>query len=172
MANQKPVSPSNRQEKAYRMRRIAHLFLGITFVTLLASCSSLTIENVQYDWPVESVLTVTGDNMVADGHHALTFSAAGIASEEFQDSTALRGKQIRLLRSFEGFYFLTGPQFKNVYVFTAKPGKLTLKSKIEVAPNGLNNPAMNQRPPYVELLDGTTFTRKLTSDEVVKEERP
>jgi hypothetical protein len=30
---------------------------------------------------------------------------------------------------------------------------------------------MNQRPPYVELLDGTTLSRRLTSDEVVKEEK-
>jgi hypothetical protein len=157
-------------EEYLSMNRSARVPALAAFVIVLASCSPLTIENVQYDWPVESVLTVKADNTVTEGHHALTFSVASIAEEEFQDSTALKGKAIRLLRNVEGYYFVTGKGFHNVYVFRPAPHELQMRSKIEVSPDGLKNPAMNQRPPYIELVDGSAAPKKLTSDEVVKEQ--
>ncbi len=152
------------------MKRSARVQALAAFVCVFASCSPLTIENVQYDWPVESVLSVKADNMVTEGHHAITFSVAAIAAEEFQDSTALQGKSIRLLRNAEGYYFLTGKGFRHVYVFQPAPHELQMRSKIEVSADGLKNPAMNQRPPFVELIDGSAAPKKLTSDDVVKEQ--
>ncbi len=134
----------------------------------LSGCSSLRIDNVDFGWPVESVVSVSDGNMIEEGRYIVSCSVSKIAEEEFQDSTALRGQKLRLIRSAEGYYFLTGPKFKNVYVFQSGTGELSLESKIEVSKNGLRNPALNQRPPYVELLDGDSFRRLLTSDEIVE----
>ena len=135
---------------------------------LFCSCTSLQIENVDYGWPVESVLTVSDGNTISEGRYIVSCRVAKIAEEEFKDSTALRGTSVRLIRNAEGFYFLTGPRFKNVYVFKPGPAELSLKSKIEVSKTGLTNPALNQRAPYVELLDGETFQKMLSSDEIVE----
>jgi hypothetical protein len=133
---------------------------------LIASCSTLHLDRVDYAWPVESVLTVTPSNLVEDVRYGLTAGVAGLATEEFQDSTALRGVKLRLLRSAEGYYFLTGPRFKNVYVFSPGAASLTLNKAIAVSETGLKNPALNQRPPYVEVIDGETFHRLLTADAI------
>ena len=145
--------------------------LSFLCTVMLLSCSSLTLENVDYGWPVESVSTVGPDNMVSEGRYSLSFSISPIALEEFQDSSALRGSKVRILRNTEGYYFLTGPRFKHVYVF--KPGKQELKevSTIEISQTGMQNPALNLRPPLVELLDGEGFRRILSSDGIVEEEK-
>jgi hypothetical protein len=147
-----------------------NIFLRIllmVFAAAVFSACGLTIEGVHYGWPVESVLSVGNQNLVEDGHHGLSFSVAQIAEQEFKDSTALRGQQVRLLRSDEGFYFITAKGFKNVYVMKPGAGQLSLKSTIEVSSAGLKDPALNQRPPYVELLDGNSIMR-LTRDDMVE----
>jgi hypothetical protein len=48
-----------------------------------------------------------------------------------------------------------------------RAGELGLKKKIEVSPIGLLDPALNQRIPYIELIDGKTVI-KLTSDGIVE----
>jgi hypothetical protein len=145
------------------------ILLSILCMVLLLSCSSLTLENVDYGWPVESVTTVSPTNMVSEGRYALSFSVAPIAQEEFQDTTALRGSQVRILRNQEGYYFLTGPRFKHVYVF--KPGRHELNEQkiIEISQTGLQNPALNLRPPYVELLDGEGFRKIMDRSGIVEE---
>ncbi len=145
------------------------VLLSILCMVLLLSCSSLTLENVNYGWPVESVTTVSPENMVSEGRYALSFSIAPVAQEEFQDTTALRGSQIRILRDQEGNYFLTGPRFKHVYVF--KPGRHELKEEnvIEISQTGLQNPAFNLRPPYVELIDGEGFKRIMDRGGIIEE---
>jgi hypothetical protein len=148
------------------MNIVLRFSLASLAVVSLASCG-MTVENVHYAWPVESVLPVGDDNIVQDGRHSLQFSVAAIAEEEFENVGALRGKEIRLLRSVEGYYFLTAKRFKHVYVLKPAPSELRLESRIAVAPNGLQDPAFNQRPPYVELLDGGKAIR-LTSDEIVE----
>ena len=147
------------------------VLLSILCMVLLLSCSSLTLENVDYGWPVESVTTVSPTNMVSEGRYALSFSVAPVAQEEFQDTTALRGSQIRILRNQEGYYFLTGPKFKHVYVFKAGQHELKKESIIEVSQTGLQNPALNLRPPYVELLDGDSFHRTLDRGGIIEEDK-
>jgi hypothetical protein len=119
----------------------------------LAGCSTLTIEQVDYAWPIESALTVAQDSRVSEGRYALSFSVAPIAMEEFQDSTALRGSTIRVIRNSEGRYFVTGQRFRRVYVLEPGPAQLSLVTAIDVAPTGLRTPALNQRGLFVELVD-------------------
>lgn len=131
---------------------------------VLSSCSSFSVQQVDYGWPVESVLKVKDDNTVAEGRYAIAFNVATLALREFEDSLALRGKEIRVLRSTEGMYFITGQGFRHVYVMTPQASTLRLRRKFEVSPSGLKKPAMNQRDPYVELVDGP-FRVLMTSED-------
>ena len=143
------------------------LLLLTTFA--LNSCGSLSLQWVDYSWPVESVLKVTPQNTLDDGRYAVTIRMTNLAIEEFQDSSALIGASLRLLRNVEGYYFITGPKFKNVYVFTPGASELNLKSKIQVSETGLKSPALNQRTPYVEVVDGKGWKKLLTSDSIEEE---
>jgi hypothetical protein len=151
------------------MRSVLGTLAFVAASVVLTACGT-TIDGVRYAWPVESVLTVGNNNLVEDGRHALTFSVAAIAEKEFADSTSLRGKEIRLLRDTEGFYFLTGKKFKNVYVLRPGTGTLRVCSQIEVAPRGLEDPALNQRLPYIEMVDGKMVVR-LNKDDIVEGKR-
>ena len=150
------------------MIRLMKFCLLPAALLLLPSCSSLTLERVDFGWPVESVVTVSSSNTIEDVRYSVSARITGLAQEEFQDSTALHGAKLRLLRSSEGYYFLTGPRFKHVYVFSPGPSTLVLSRAIQVSEAGLKNPALNQRPPYVELLDGDAFRTLLTSDDIVE----
>lgn len=138
----------------------------------LASCSSLRIEHVDYGWPVEFVSPASQTNMVIADRYGLSFSVATIAAAEFQDSTALIGSQIRVLRSNEGLYFLTGPRFKHVYVFRSDEHALVKVSVIEVSQTGLRDPRLNLRAQFVELLDGEGFRKLLTRSEIQEGSNP
>lgn len=138
---------------------------------IFSSCGSLSLQWVDYSWPVESVLKVNQNNTVEEGRYAISVRVTNLAVEEFKDSTALIGASLRLLRSEEGYYFITGPKFKNVYVFNPGPSELNLKSKIEVSETGMKSPALNQRTPYVEVVDGKGWKRLLTCDSVVEEKK-
>jgi hypothetical protein len=147
------------------------LFFVTPVLAILCACSSLTIRDVDYGWPVESVLTVGPEDQVEDRRYSLVFDATPLAFAEFQDSTALQGSALRLLRSAEGFYFVTGRRFKHVYVFQQGAHELSLMSQIQVSPNGLKDPALNQRPPHVELIDGAGVRLLLTSGGIYEGEK-
>jgi hypothetical protein len=151
-------------------RKIYTLLAGV-LCAFLSSCTSLSIKNVSYEWPVESVLTVDESNMVVERQRPISFSVAPLAQEEFEDSTALRGKTIRLIRNVEGYYFLTAARFKHVYVMKSSERELQLHSRIAISETGLKDPALNRRAPYVEIVDGPAFTRLLTSQNVMEESK-
>lgn len=151
------------------MQSTKALVLIVGLGILLPACSTFTLQQVDFGWPVESVLKVKDNNTVAEGRYAIAFNVAPLATREFQDSTALKGKEIRLLRSNEGLYFLTGPNFKYVYVLTPGASVLKLWNAFEVSKVGLKHPALNQRDPYVELIDGKDMRVLMTSDDLVQE---
>ena len=136
---------------------------------MLPACSSLSLQQVDYGWPVESVLTVSEANTVTEGRHAISFNVAPLAEAEFENANALRGKEIRLLRSTDGMYYVTGSQFKHVYVMAPEAGELSLHRKYEVSEKGLTKPALNQREPYVELIDGSSVRLLMTRDDIIEE---
>ena len=86
------------------------------------------------------------------GMHSI--DARGIFYEEFNDSSAYKNKEVRVLRNMNGYYFITSDKFKNVYVFEADDGALVLENKIFISESGIENPALNQRKPFVELIYG------------------
>ena len=150
------------------MRHLKKELFLLGAAVILSSCSTLQLDRVDHAWPVESVMTVTPTNLVEDVRYGLTAGVSALATEEFQDSTALRGAKLRMLRSAEGYYFVTGPRFKHVYVFTPGVSALSLNKAITVSETGLKHHALNQRPPYVELIDGDAFHRLLTADAILE----
>ena len=129
------------------------IILSILLLELFAACSSLTLQPANFAWPVESVLKVDNKGEVADERYSIRFNTTGVFLEEFGDSTAYINSEIRLLCDNNGFYFLTGEGFKNVYVFTIDDGSLALENKIFISERGLVNPALNQRSPFIELIN-------------------
>ncbi|MBI5473185.1 MAG: hypothetical protein HY961_12650 [Ignavibacteriae bacterium] len=156
------------------MKKHPGILLGtavlLTVVFIFPSCTSFSLQQVDYGWPVESVLKVKENNTVSEGRYAISFNVAPLALREFEDSTALKGKEIRLLRSNEGMYYVTGVNFKNVYVMTPLASELKLRRRFEITPTGLKKPALNQREPYVELVDGNQIRVLMTSDEIYEEQ--
>ena len=148
----------------------ARLLIPVAAVITLTlpACSSLRLENVDFGWPVESPLTVSATNIVEDMRYAVAFPVAQLAMAEFADSAALRGITLRVIRNHEGFYFVTGPRFKHVYIFAPRASSLVQSAALEVSTTGLTAPAFNLRPPYVELIDGGANARLLTSSEIVE----
>ena len=136
---------------------------SILLFLITAACSVLTLQPANFSWPLESVLPVDDNGKISDDRYSVEVNTVGMFFEEFQDSLSYKGKEVRMIRDNQGFYFLTSYNFKNVYVFRAEEGKMILENKIFISEFGLQNPAFNQREPYIELLDGTnkmTLTHK------------
>jgi hypothetical protein len=143
------------------MKRI--IISSILLLIVTAACSVLTLQPANFSWPIESVLPVDGNGKVTEDRYSLEVNTVGLFFEEFQDSLSYKGKEVRMIRDNQGFYFLTASDFKNVYVFKADEGKLVQENKIFISEFGLQTPAFNQRDPYIELVDGTSkmnLTRK------------
>lgn len=135
------------------MKRLMIPLLLIILFT--AACSVLTLQPANFAWPLESVLPVDNSGNISEDRYSLEVNTVGLFFEEFQDSLAYSGKEIRVIRDNQGFYFMTASNFNNVYVFKAVEGKLVQENKIFISEFGLQTPAFNQRDPYIELVDGT-----------------
>ena len=123
------------------MNHTRRFILTCAAAVLVSSCSTLKLDRVDFGWPVESAVTVNNANIFEDVRYSVTGGVSALAMEEFQDSTALKGANLRLIRSSEGYYFVTGPRFKHVYVFSPGKASLSLTSAIAVSETGLKNPA-------------------------------
>ena len=137
--------------------------LSALLIVLGTACTTLTLQPADFSWPVESLLKIDDKGNVAEDRYSTNFNTIGLFYEEFQDSMAYKGKSLHLIRNNKGNYFITGNDFKNIYVFKASEGTLILKKKIFISEFGMKSPAFNQRSPYIELLDGDNKIN-LTSD--------
>lgn len=116
-------------------------------------CASLVLKPAEFGWPVETVLKADNNGMVVEKRYSFSFNSRDLFLAETGDSSAFMGKELRVIRSNDGYYFMTANNFKNVYVFRADEGSFILQNKIAVSDSiGMKNPAFNQRPPYIELL--------------------
>ncbi len=131
-----------------------NLYLIFLALLIYPACSTLTLQSANFSWPIESVLPVDHSGNVVEKKYSVEFDTRPVFFEEFQDSSAYEGKEIRLIRDHEGYYYLTSRNFKNVYVFQAEDGNLVLNNKIPISETGIVNPAFNQRSNYIELIDG------------------
>lgn len=152
--------------------RSVFFILGFGAVLLLSGCSQpLTISNVDYSQPIETVLEPDENGVVRDVQHGLQFSILPLQFVETQDTSSVSTREIRMIRGREGFYYITAPGFKNVYVMRPDQNGLELKKKLKVNEEGLSEPAFNQRNSYIQLLNrGDNETYSITADEIRKTE--
>ena len=129
-------------------------YFMLLLILAIAACSPLALKPADFSWPVESVLQVSDDGFVKEDRHALFFNTQNMFLEETEDSSAHLNQEVRVIRDSKGYYYITANNFKNVYVFNANDGELCLDKKIMISETGISKPAFNQRPPYVELVEG------------------
>lgn len=125
----------------------------LILLSAFAACSVLTLQPANFAWPIESVLPVNDEGVVMEERYSIEFNTLGLFYEEFQDSSAYNGNSIRMIRDNVGYYFITAAKFKNVYIFRDEKGALVLHKKILISESGVEDPAFNQRAPYIELID-------------------
>ncbi len=132
-------------------------FIKLFFIPLfIAGCSSVILTNADFSWPVENVLKVDEKGKIAEERYTFSINVKPVFQEEFADSNLALGKEIRIIRDKLGYYYLTGINFKNVYLFIPVEGGMRLENKIMLSETEkLNAPAFNQKTPNIELLDGS-----------------
>jgi hypothetical protein len=133
--------------------RILKYFLIPLTVIIAAACSSLTLKPADYSWPIENAIKVDSKGFIEEQRYAFTIKVKSLYFEEFADSNNFAGKEIRIIRDKLGYVYLTGKDFKNVYVMSVIEGGMKLEEKIPVTEKGLVSPAFNQKSPNIELLD-------------------
>jgi hypothetical protein len=120
----------------------------------IPACTMLVLQPVNFAWPIESVVIPDENGIAKEERYSLSFNTKQLFFEEVGDSLAYLDKELRIIRNSSGYYFITGNRFKNVYVFKGAESTLELENKIFLSEFGVEKPAFNQRPPYVELVDG------------------
>lgn len=128
--------------------------VGLMAALFATGCKqSMVISKVDYSQSIESVLTPNENGVVKDVQHGLTFNIKPLQYAETQDTTSITTNEVRYIRGKEGFYYITAPNYKNVYVMAPEKGKLTLKNKLKISETGLAQPALNQRTTYIQLIN-------------------
>ncbi|MBM4172265.1 MAG: hypothetical protein FJ214_10390 [Ignavibacteria bacterium] len=132
------------------------ILLMILPIICLIGCASLKLSPADYSWPIETVLKVDAQGFVSEERYTFSLGVKNLFFAEFKDSTKYINQEIRIIRDNLGYYFITGKEFKNVYVFADAEGGMSLENKIVLSETiGLTNPAFNQKAPNIELLDGS-----------------
>lgn len=130
-------------------------FISFSIALIVAACSSLTLKPADYSWPIENALKVDAKGFIEEQRYAFTLKVKPLFFAEFADSNNCSGKEIRIIRDKLGYVYMTGKDFKNVYIFISIEGGMKLENKVLIAEKGLVSPAFNQKTPNIELLDGS-----------------
>ncbi len=137
---------------------------------ILAGCKqSLVISEVNYAQPVEAVLTPDKDGVVKDTKNGFIFNIMPLQYAETEDTSSVTTDEVRYIRSNNGFYYITVPEYKNVYVMAPGEHELKLEKKIKVSEEGIAEPALNQRKKYIQLVDRATGTAWALDNEGIQE---
>jgi hypothetical protein len=147
--------------------KIPVFFFGLSF-SLLAGCSSLLLQPGNFSWPIESVLNVDNKGMIQEERYSFSVNVKALLFVELQDSINVTKVTLRLIRDFKGFYFITAPKFKNVYVFEDTESGLKFTNKILVSQNGLTSPAFNLRTSNIQLVNEKDPPILLTKEGIVE----
>jgi hypothetical protein len=144
------------------LRLLGNVTAAMLLVFAVACGPSLTLTDVDYAQPMESVASPDQNGNVQDVRLGISFNVTALNAKERGEGSALP-EEVRFIRSRDGYYFVTAPGYMNVYVFEVEERALDLKKIIRVSGAGLANPAFNQRSPYIQLVDGDVEYR-LTKD--------
>jgi len=116
-----------------------------------SGCASVTIKPVDYSWSFESVITTDAAGIVKGDPRTISFDAGELFRAETNTQGTPADKTVRIIRDEDGYYFVTSPGFRNVYIFESAAGKLTLKKKVLIAEEGMEQPYFNRRDEGIEL---------------------
>lgn len=156
------------------MKYYARAFAGIlcfAVVAVIGCKQSMVISKVDYSQPIESVLTPDEDGMVEDVRNGLKFNILPIQFKETQDTSSVTTSEIRYIRGAKGYYYLTAPTYKNVYMMSPEEGELKLQETFPIKEPGIDKPAFNQREGYIQLVNRTTGEQyKLTPEGMTPEQ--
>jgi hypothetical protein len=120
---------------------------------VLVGCSTLLLRPADFSWPIEVALKPDGKGNVQEARYQVSFNVKALLFKELQDSVAVTKHTLHILRDQAGYYFITAKGFKNVYVFSQGDGALKLEKKIFISEKGLEAPALNQKTPYIQLIN-------------------
>jgi len=154
-----------------RLNLLGKIMTAAMLLFVTACSSSLVIKKVDFAQPLESVLTPNSKGIVQDARIGLKFNVMPLQYAETKDTTSVTTQDVRLIRGHAGYYFVTARGFNDVFVMEPSDGTLKLKKKIHITDQGLQNPAFNQRTPYVQLLDGSSASYNLTKDGIKGKEK-
>jgi hypothetical protein len=135
------------------MKPVKLLFI-LTIFTFLEGCSTLKLSPADFTWPLESVIPVDQNGVVVDKRYSFSFNTKSLFFAETGDSTKYMDQTLRIIRDAKGYYYITCDKFTSVYVFKSGESSLVIENKILINEKGIQNPALNQRAPYIELIDG------------------
>lgn len=144
------------------LRLLGNVSAAALLLFTVACGPSLILTDVDYAQPMESVMAPDQFGNVEDTRLGIGLNIMALNNEELGSNASLP-EHVRLIRSRDGYYFVTAPGYKNVYVFESAERALNLKNTIRVSDAGLANPAFNQRSPHIQLIDGNVEYR-LTKD--------
>jgi len=152
------------------IRKIAAM--GLLFALIVTGCKqSMVISKVDYSQSIESVLTPDENGVVKDVQHGLTFNILPLQYAETQDTSSVTTNEVRYIRGKEGFYYITAPNYKNVYVMAPEKSKLKLKKKLSISETGIAQPALNQRSTFIQLVNQSSGESwELSPENAVKQE--
>ena len=142
----------------------SHIFIALLAAALVGGCASLQLQPVNFSWAAEEILDVQSNGMVDAKRYSSEFNVKPLLQKEFAaDTMAVKEtKMVRVIRDKAGYYFITGPNFKNVYVFLNGDASLSLVNTISISPEKkMEDPKFNQRDEFIELLNSGS-TVKLT----------
>lgn len=133
------------------------ILILVSTVLMASGCATIVLEPADFSWPVETVLKVDANGFISEERHTFDINTKPIFYEEFSDSNSYAGKEIRIIRNKDGYYYFTGEGFKNVYMLQSIVGGMKLKEKLSVSDSlTLKMPAFNQKSSGIELTDGST----------------
>lgn len=156
--------------KKSRLNLLGKIMTAALLLFVTACSSSLVIKKVNFAQPLETVLTPNNKGIVNDVRDGLKFDVMPLQYAETKDTSSVTTKDVHLIRGHEGYYYVTARGFKNVYVMAPSDGTLKLKKKIHISDQGLQNPAFNQRVPYIQLINGSS-SYNLTKDGIKGKEK-
>ncbi len=137
------------------MFKVRVFAISLTMIITYA-CSSLILSPSDFSWPIENVLKVDERGFISEDRYTFSISVKKLFFEEFKDSTNYSGKELRIIRDKSGYYYITGKEFKNVYLFLPVENGMRLENKIKILETeGLTAPVFNQKLPNIELIDGS-----------------
>jgi hypothetical protein len=131
-----------------------HLVLLASILLLLSACgSSVSIQNVDFAQPLEEQLRPNVQGEVIGERSGLSFNVQPMLENEGLTLDEFGGTPVNVIQNHQGYYFVTAAGFRNVYVMETKENELKSTEIIKVSDERLQNPALNQRNPFIQLVD-------------------